>query len=140
MNYGFEIIHKNLIHKELKKRGVRFLNNLNIIYKITDDFYVNFFGTFNTANIYLQGKENPYTYSNLSLQKNFYKGNLRIAISMDNPFNKGITLHQKYFIENYSYDNRLTYYNRGIRLFIIYKFGKKQPEPTMKIQDDILKE
>jgi outer membrane receptor for ferrienterochelin and colicin len=140
LNYGFDAIQKSLTHNKLEKKGIRYLNNLNLIYKIRDDFYVNFFGAFNTANIYLQGKENAYTYSNFSLQKNFCEGNLRVAVSLDNPFSKGITLKQNYLIEKYAYNNQLTYYNRGIRLFVIYKFGKKQPDSMMKMQDDILKE
>ncbi len=138
INYGLDMIHRKLKHSEFKTTGTQFLNNLNIIYKITDDLYVNLFGAFNTPTTYLQGKENSYTYSNLSIQKNFLKGNLRIAGSVDNPFSKGIRVKQTYQIENFSYHNQITYYNRGIRLFIIYKFGKKQPDPNLKIQDDIL--
>lgn len=108
-------------------------------YDIGKNFYVNLFGTFNTPQISLQGKENSYTYSNLSLQKNFNDGNFRIALSVDNPFSKGICLEQKYNIGNMTYNNKLTYYNRGIRLLIIYKFGRKQNDPVMEMQDDILK-
>lgn len=139
INYGFDFIYKKLAGGNLKSNGTRFLNNVNITYKIKDDFYINFFGTFNTFDIYIQGKENSYTYNNLSLQKEFYQGNLKIAISVDNPFNRGTTIKQKYTIDTYSYSNQLTYYNRGIRLFFIYKFGKKAPNTTMKMQDDILR-
>jgi outer membrane cobalamin receptor len=140
IDYGFDVINKHLKYNKLKSKGMRFLNNLNITYKIMDDFHISLFGSFNTPNIYLQGNENFYTYSNLSLQKNFNEGKLRIAVSLDNPFNKGITLKQKYLIGNYTYDNQLIYYNRGIRVFIIYKFGKKQSDSMTRMQNDILKE
>jgi outer membrane cobalamin receptor len=140
IDYGFDVVNKYLKYNKLQSKGMRFLNNLNMTYKIMDDFHINLFGSFNTPNIYLQGNENSYTYSNLSLQKNFHEGKLRIAVSLDNPFNKGITLKQKYLIGNYTYDNQLIYYNRGIRVFIIYKFGKKQSDSMTRMQNDILKE
>jgi len=140
INYGFDLINKTLSFSKAQVKGVRFLNNLNLTYKFTDDLHINFFGAFNSPDIYWQGKENSYTYSNFSLQKKFYNGNLNIAISVDNPFSKGIRIEQKYIIENYAFNNQLTYYNRGIRLFVIYKFGKKQPETPMNMQNDILKE
>lgn len=138
VNYGIDVVYGKLYYNELKANGVQVLNSLNMTCKIGDSFYINLFGTFNTARVYLQGKENSYTYSNLSVQKNFNNGNFRIALSMDNPFAKGICLEQKYNIGSLSYNNKLTYYNRGIRLLAIYKFGKKQNDPVMKMQDDIL--
>lgn len=139
VNYGIDVVHSKFSYNELKANGIQVLNSLNMTYKIGDSFYINLFGSFNTPKIYLQGKENSYTYSNLSVQKNFNNGNFRIALSLDNPFSKGICLEQKYHIGSMAYNNKLTYYNRGIRLLLIYKFGKKQNDPVMKMQDDILK-
>lgn len=139
VNYGIDVVYSKLFCNEMKASGIQVLNSLNMTCKIGDSFYINLFGTFNTPKIYLQGKENSYTYSNISVQKNFNKGTFRIALSMDNPFSKGIRVEQKYNITNMEYNNKLTYYNRGIRLLLIYKFGKRLNDPVMKVQDDILK-
>jgi outer membrane receptor for ferrienterochelin and colicin len=140
-NYGVDIIHKNLTFENINKQGVQALNSLNITYKITPTLYCNLFGNFNTPNIYLQGKENAYTYSNCSLQKEFNKGNIRLVASVDNPFSRGFKYTQNYNFDNANYTNEVTYLSRGIRLLFIYKFGNKDTsKDTNKNPDNILKQ
>lgn len=124
-NYGLDIIEKRLKYKNLYNNGIQYLNNLNLSYKITQTLTCNLFGNFNSPNIYLQGKENAFNYSNFSLQKEFNKENMKLAVSVDNPFNRGFKYTQEYVFDNYSYNNEITYLNRGIRVFFIYKFGNK---------------
>jgi hypothetical protein len=125
-NYGLDVIHKKLEFENQHNEGTQVLNNLNITYKISESLYFNLFGNFNTSNVYLQGKENVFTFSNCSLQKDFNKGNTKLALSIDNPLDKGFKYTQNYNFKNVDYSNEITYLNRGIRVFFIYKFGNNK--------------
>ena len=132
INYGVDYIYKELYFSGQKNTGVQILNSLNLTYNINENWRVNLFGSFNTPNIYIQGIENSYTHSNISLQKDFLKNNLIIALSVDNPFSKGFTHRQNYNINNINFYNEQLFFNRGIRIFAIYKFGSKDSSKNIK--------
>ncbi len=135
-NYGLDMIYKKLYFNEISNNGIQFLNNLNVTYGINSHWRFNFFGSFNTPNIYIQGKENSYTYNNFSLQKDFINHNLTLALSIDNPFSKGFIYRQYYTIENKNFSNEQLYLTRGFRIFVIFKFGNPNKQTKIKENED----
>jgi len=142
-NYGLDAIHKKLRFENQRSEGTQLLNTLNLSYKFTESFYCNLFGNFNTENVYLQGKENAFTFSNFSLQKDFNKGDIKLALSLDNPLSKGFKYTQDYNFNSATYTNEITYLNRGVRLFFIYKFGNSKDQDSNEMNktnnDNLLK-
>jgi outer membrane receptor protein involved in Fe transport len=140
INYGLDLFRKYMSYHGNNENGTCLLNNINISCRITNWLSAAFFGSYNTPSVYMQGKESSYVYSNASLQTSFADGKIRLALSLDNPFSSSVVVKRKYHIDQFMYKNELSYHNRGVRIFAIYRFGKNKPGSISPPQGDILKQ
>lgn len=138
MNGGINCAHKELSAGELYAQGNQYTANINLTWRFAPSFYINCYGSWASADIYLQGKQNSYTYSNFSIQKSWMNDNFKIALSIDNPFTSSISVKRNYELDGLRYKSDIQYHNRGLRIFFNYKFGKKDMERNMKIKQNIL--
>lgn len=123
INYGIDLLYKNIKDHSYHNEGVQLKNNLHLTFKIYRDIDLQFFGSFNTPEIVLFGKENSYTYSNFSIQKKIFNNKSVIAFSVDNPFTNGFKYINEIDTFSNNYKKEIFYKNRGIRLFFSYQFG-----------------
>lgn len=137
-NGGINIKHIRLETNNLSNRGWHFSYTMNATWRLSPSLYINCYGTWKNKTILLQGTQNSYLYSNISIQKSWNADQFRVALSMDNPFSNGITVRRKYNIMGTTYYSQTKYHNTGVRLFFIYKFGNKDMEKNIKIRQDIL--
>lgn len=137
INYGFDFNYRKIANATLSNTGFRLTNTLNTTFKINDKWSAQLWGTFNTPKILLQGTENSFTFSNLSIKRELINKKLFVALSVDNPFTQGFTQKQQIVTHDYSSNSEVLYYNRGFRLLLNYKFGnsknssQRAKEPTI---------
>lgn len=137
-NGGLDVLFKKLSYHGDSNQGVQLRYSMNVTYRLLPSLYVNCYGSWSNKKIYLQGCEDSYLYSNLSLQKNWHNDKFRLAVSFDNPFSNGIRVKRNYDINGIDYYSQTHYHNTGIRLFFVVKFGKHDMEKTLKIKQNIL--
>lgn len=138
LNGGLNFAHKRLKYETMSAKGNQYTVNLNLTLRIYKSIYINCYGTWASTDVYLQGKENSYTYSNFSIQKSWKNNNLKIALSIDNPFTNSISIKRDYELNGTKYKSNMQYHNRGLRIFLNYKFGKKNMEQNININQNIL--
>lgn len=137
-NGGLDIMYKKLKGEGISNSGWQLQYSMNATYRLFPTLYVNCYGSWQNRKIYLQGSENSYLYSNLSVQKSWYDDRYRVALSVDNPFSNGVNVKRDYHIGGKDYHSSIRYRNTGVRVFFIYKFGKHDMEKNMKIEQNIL--
>lgn len=137
-NGGLDIMHTQLKGQDISNSGWQLRYTMNITYRIFPTLYVNCYGSWQNRKIYLQGRENSYLYSNLSVQKSWHDDRYRAVLSVDNPFSNGVNVRRDYHIDGKDYHSSIRYRNTGIRVFFIYKFGKHDMEKKFKIEQNIL--
>ncbi|OUJ68015.1 TonB-dependent receptor domain-containing protein [Hymenobacter crusticola] len=126
INYGFDFNYRKVSNTVVSNTGLRLTNTLNTTFRIGNKWSTQLWGAFNTPKILLQGTENNYTFSNLSVKREMISKRLFLALSVDNPFSKGFTQKQKIVLPEYSSSNEVLYYSRGFRLLLNYKFGNNK--------------
>ncbi|OYP55491.1 TonB-dependent receptor domain-containing protein [Segatella bryantii] len=137
-NGGMDIKYKKLKDHGISNSGWQLQYSMNVTYRFFQTLYVNCYGSWQNRKIYLQGSENSYLYSNLSVQKSWHDDHYRLALSVDNPFSNGVNVKRDYCIDGKEYHSSIRYRNTGIRVFFIYKFGKHDMEKDMQIEQNIL--
>lgn len=137
-NGGLDVMHKKLRYQEVTNQGWQLHYSMNVTYCLSSSLYINCYGSWQNKKIYLQGSEDSYLYSNLSLQKSWHNDLYRLAFSLDNPFNNGVHVKRNYAINGTDYYSKTHYRNTGIRVFFVYKFGKHDMEKKMNIKQNIL--
>lgn len=137
-NGGLDIQHKKLDFNNLSNKGCEFSYTMNLTYRLSPTIYMNCYGTWQNRRIFLQGFENSYLYSNISIQKGWHNNQFRLAASIDNPFVNGVRVRRSYDIGGTNYYSNVRYHNTGIRIFFIYKFGKHDMEKSMKVDNNML--
>lgn len=137
-NGGLDMMHKKLKWQGISNSGWQLRYSMNATYRLSSTLYVNCYGSWQNRKIYIQGNENSYLYSNLSIQKSWHNERYRIALSVDNPFSNGINIKRNYHIDGKDYHSSIRYRNTGIRVFFIYKFGKHDMEKNVRIEQNIL--
>ncbi|WP_324680443.1 TonB-dependent receptor domain-containing protein [Hymenobacter sp. GOD-10R] len=126
INYGFDFNYRKISNILVSNTGFRLTNTLNTTFRIGNKWSTQLWGTFNTPKILLQGTENSYTFSNISVKRELINKKLFLAISVDNPFSKGFTQKQRIILPEYNSSNEVLYYSRGFRLLLNYKFGNNK--------------
>jgi len=137
-NGGLDVMHKKLDYCGINNQGWQFNYSMNITWRLSPTIYVNCYGSWQNKKIYLQGREDSYLYSNLSVQKSWHSDHYRVALSFDNPFSNGVNVVRNYTIVHTDFNSQTRYHNTGIRVFFVYKFGKHDMEKKMKINKNIL--
>lgn len=137
-NGGLDFMHKKLQNSGISNSGWQLQYSMNVTYRLSPTLYVNCYGSWQNKKVYLQGREDSYLYSNLSVQKSWHNDQYRVAVSLDNPFGNGVNVRRDYHIDNADYFSETRYRNTGVRVFFIYKFGKHDMENNMKIKQNIL--
>lgn len=138
INGGVDVMHKILDYQGQSNQGWQVQCSMNVTLRLSPTLYINSFGSWQNKKIYLQGREDSYMYSNLSIQKSWHNEKYRVAFSLDNPFGNGVKVMRNYDIDDTDYYSDTHYRNTGIRVFFIYKFGKHDLEKNMKIEQNIL--
>ena len=138
INGGVDVMHKILDYQGQSNQGWQVQCSMNVTLRLSPTLYINSFGSWQNKKIYLQGREDSYMYSNLSIQKSWHNEKYRVAFSLDNPFGNGVKVMRNYDIDDTDYYSDTHYLNTGIRVFFIYKFGKHDLEKNMKIEQNIL--
>mgnify|MGYP003508482047 FL=1 len=124
----------------LNNQGLNFKSSFNLAYQLNKSCSVQYLGFYSSAKIRLQGSEKSYTYSNISVKKDFQNKKYSLALEIDNPFRSSFEYEIKNDLQNeYRYNNVTQYYDRGIRIAFSYKFGNTINKPTVKKQDSDLK-
>lgn len=137
-NGGLDVMHRKWLDEAMNNSGWQLQYTMNATYRLTPTLYVNCYGTWQNRKVYLQGRENSYLYSNLSIQKSWHDDLYRVAVSLDNPFSNGTSVRRDYHIANRDYNSEVKYRNTGVRLFFVYKFGKHDMEKNLKVKQNIL--
>lgn len=137
-NGGLDVMYTQLKGQDISNSGWQLQYSMNTTYRLTPTLYVNCYGSWQNHKIYLQGSENSYLYSNLSVQKSWHDDHYRVALSIDNPFENGVNVKRNYRIDGKDYHSSIRYRNTGIRVFFIYKFGKHDMEKNVKIEQNFL--
>lgn len=137
-NGGLDVMHARLCGQEVSNQGWQLSYSMNVTYRLSPSLYVNCYGSWRNKKVYLQGNEDSYMYSNLSLQKSWRNDQYRLAISLDNPFSNGVSVRRNYNINGIDYFSQIHYHNTGVRVFFVKKFGKRDMEKSMKIEQNIL--
>ena len=137
-NGGLDIMHKELYNSGMSNNGWQLQYSINATYRLSPTIYVNCYGSWQNKNVYLQGREDSYLYSNLSVQKSWFDDQYRVAVSLDNPFSNGVNVRREYHIDNADYFSETRYRNTGVRVFFIYKYGMHDMKEKMKIEQNIL--
>lgn len=137
-NGGLDVMHKKWMDETMCNSGWQLQYAMNATYRLSPTLYVNCYGTWQNKKVYLQGRENSYLYSNLSIQKSWHDDLYRMAISLDNPFSNGTTVRRDYHIDHLGYNSEVKFHNTGVRLFFVYKFGKHDMEKNLKVEQNIL--
>lgn len=137
-NGGLDVMHTCLETNNKSNSGWQLQYTMNVTWQLLPSLYVNCYGTWQNRRIFIQGCQSSYLYSNISIQKSWHDDHYRLALSVDNPFRNGVMVKRNYDIDNTSYFSQTKYHNTGIRVFFIYKFGKRDMEKNMKIKQNIL--
>lgn len=137
-NGGLDVMYTQLKGQGISNSGWQVQYSMNATYRLTPTLYINCYGSWQNHKIYLQGNENSYLYSNLSVQKSWHDDHYRVALSIDNPFENGINVKRNYRIDGKDYHSSIRYRNTGIRVFFVYRFGKHDMEKNVKIEQNVL--
>lgn len=137
-NGGLDVMHKQIDYQGAGNQGWQLNYSMNVTLRLSPTLYVNCYGSWQNKKVYLQGREDSYLYSNLSVQKSWHNDQYRVALSFDNPFSNGVNVKRNYLISSADLYSNTHYRNTGVRVFFVYKFGKHDMEKNMKINQNIL--
>lgn len=144
LGFGVNVQHLDLEYQGVVSRGWQWDLGGNLRCRFAKYYALNFMGSLLSRRVQLQGYSLPYTFSNLGLERNWKEGAIALAISVDNVFTRAIKEHRVYHFANNLYElyeDLVRYYNRGVRLVFVYRFGKGKPmqQPDKDHQGNIIK-
>lgn len=132
LNLGGSGHYATLRYGSLSHEGVEWTSSFNGTYRFLTHWQLALFGSYVSPRIDLQGARSLYWYSNVALYRSFLGGNLRVALSGDNLFTYPMRVEQRVAGVQFTYTNRMEYYNMGARLLVSWRFGKPLPPDLLR--------
>ena len=124
----------------LRNEGLSFKTSLGLSYQLNKTFSIQYWGSYNSPKVTLQGTESSYSYSSIFVKKDFKNKLYSITFGVDNPFRQSLDYEVKNELSNGSKFSQVTsYYDRSIQVGFQYKFGKAINKPVAKKLDNDLK-
>ncbi|AQG80672.1 outer membrane beta-barrel family protein [Spirosoma montaniterrae] len=111
----------------LTNRGVNYTLGTLSTYELAKTWAVQLYGGYNSARLRLQGRDQAFTYYQLSVRKNLPQQKGSIALGIDNPLQRRAAWVSYNETDTFAFRSIAYQYNRGIRLTVIYRIGKSGP-------------
>ena len=113
--------------------GFNYRTNLNLAFQATSTMDFEFFGSFNSPRINVQGKMPSFTTYNFAWRQQLFHKQGSVALSVTNPFSKYVTQKTELTGDNFTSTAVRDLPYRSIGLNFTFKFGrlefKKEKEP-----------
>ncbi|RFS17599.1 outer membrane beta-barrel family protein [Emticicia sp. C21] len=97
--------------------------NINTTFKLRGNYTLQAFGDYDSQAVTLQGHETDWFYYSFALKKEWTKSKITAGLSTVNPFNNSMTRSRVIIASGFTSDNLTRYYNRAVKLTLVWKFG-----------------
>ncbi len=123
----------------VQRRGWGGGMNINTTFKLRRNYTLQAFGDYDSQAVTLQGHETDWFYYSFALKKEWTKSRITVCLSTVNPFNNSMSRSRVIIASGFTSDNLTRYYNRAIKLTLVWKFGGqgKQIKRKSASNDDL---
>lgn len=113
--------------------------NVNTTFKLRNNYTLQAFGDYDSQAVTLQGHETDWFYYSFALKKEWPKSKITAGLSTVNPFSNTMSRSRVIVASGFTSDNVTRYYNRAVKLTLVWKFGGqgKQVNRKSATNDDL---
>ncbi len=127
----------------LTQTGLMYSLNVNSGYKLGRGLSLQFFGSFNSPRVQLQGTQASWAFYSLGLRKNLFQDKADLTLNADNFLTATRNLRTELITDQFNQVSNSYVYLRGVRVAFGYRFGKVAAQPakrSRRIQNDDAKQ
>jgi len=127
----------------LTRTGLLYSLSVNSGYKLGHGLSFQFFGSFNSPRVQLQGTQATWAFYSLGLRKNLFKDKADLTLNADNFLTATRDLRTELTTDQFNQVSNNYVYLRGVRVAFGFRFGKVSAQPakrSRRIQNDDAKQ
>jgi len=113
----------NSVALNIQRRGWGSGININTTFKLKNNYTIQAFGDYDSQAVTLQGKEADWFYYSFAVKKEWPKRKVTMGLSTVNPFSESMSRTRTVIASGFTSDNTTRYYNRAVKLTLLWKFG-----------------
>jgi len=106
--------------------------NVNTTFKLRNNYTLQAFGDYDSQAVTLQGHETDWFYYSFALKKEWPKSKITAGLSTVNPFSNTMSRSRVIIASGFTSDNLTRYYNRAVKLTLVWKFGGQGKQVNRK--------
>lgn len=106
--------------------------NVNTTFKLRNNYTLQAFGDYDSQAVTLQGHETDWFYYSFALKKEWPKSKITAGLSTVNPFSNTMSRSRVIVASGFTSDNVTRYYNRAVKLTLVWKFGGQGKQVNRK--------
>lgn len=106
--------------------------NVNTTFKLRNNYTLQAFGDYDSQAVTLQGHETDWFYYSFALKKEWPKSKITAGLSTVNPFSNTMSRSRVIIASGFTSDNVTSYYNRAVKLTLVWKFGGQGKQVNRK--------